>query len=140
MKTAVRKHRLTFRQVDLESIRGGTKTCTVRFTKAAAAARPGEALMLQVGAYNRPTVLEAVVVRVLQLDLEPELHRCFDLPPDVTSLKAEYEFYRRPLEPDADTAPELLEALRDSGTDFEAVVSEAAERGVTSCTAVWWTV
>ncbi len=139
MKTAVRKHRLTFRQVDLENIRSGKKTCTVRFSKAAAAARPGEALVLQVGSYSKPVVLESVIVKTERISLEPELHRAFDLPPDVLSLTAEREFYAKPLEPDEATTPALLEALRDSGGDLEAVLMDAAERGVNTCTAVWWT-
>lgn len=95
--------------------------------------------MLAFGAYHKPTVLETTIRRVEVIDLEPELHRAFDLPPDVMSLVDEQRFYERPLEPDEATTTALLEALRDSGGDLEAVLLDAAERGVNTCTALWWT-
>lgn len=130
--------RLTFPNSLLAPVLTGAKHASIRFTKAAAAARPGEALVLQFGAYHRPTCLEATVRRVALVDLEADLARAYTLPEHVRSLVEERRFYERPLEPDANTAPDLCAALRDSGTDLEAVVGEAAERGVTSCTCVWW--
>ncbi len=132
-----KRRRLSFRLEHLEAVRSGRKVATVRFSAAAARIRPGDALTLAFGRRDRPTVLQASAVRSLELDLEPELHRCFDLAPSVLS-SSQRDFYARPLEPDANTAAALLEALRDSGGDFEAVLLEAAERTVTSCTAVWW--
>lgn len=96
-------------------------------------------LVLAFGRYDRPTVLEATVRHVEVIDLENDLVRAFTLPEHVLSLKAEYEFYARPLEPDDRTPQALLEALRDSGPgDYAAVLCEAAERGVSTCTALWW--
>ena len=130
--------RLTFPLSALAPVLTGAKCATVRFSKTSAAARPGDVLVLAFGRYDRPVTFSATVRRVERIDLQ-ELRRAFDLAPDVLSLKAEHEFYSRPLEPDETTAPELLEALSASGGDFEALLLEAAERGVNVCTAVWWT-
>ncbi len=130
--------RLTFPLSLLAPVLTGAKHASIRFTDAAAAARPGEALVLQFGAYNRPTCLEATVRRVALVDLEADLIRAYTLPEHVRSLVEERAFYRRPLEPDADTVPELIAALRDSGGQYADVVGEAAARGVTTCACVWW--
>lgn len=122
----------------LEPVRSGRKTCTVRFSAAAARIRQGDRLTLAFGAYHRPTCLEATVRRVALVDLEADLIRAYTLPEHVRSLVEERDFYRRPLEPDDRTPPELLEALRDSGGEYADVLGEAASRGVTSCACVWW--
>ncbi len=101
--------------------------------------RTGDRLTLAFGRRDRPICLEATVRRVVTLDLEDDLTRCFTLPEWVQSLTDERRFYATPLEPDDRTAPELLEALAASGGDFEAVMCDAAEKGVSTCTAVWWT-
>lgn len=132
--------RLTFPLSALAPVLTGAKCCTVRFSKTAAAAGPGEALVLAFGAYNRPACLEATVRRVEVIDLENELARAYTLPEHVRSLVEERRFYERPLEPDDRTPEALLEALRDSGPgDYAAVLSEAAERGLSACTCLWWT-
>ena len=130
--------RLTFPLSSLAPVKTGAKHATLRFSKAAAAARPGEALVLQFGAYNRPTCLAATVRSVVTLDLEDELARAFTLPEWVQSLADERNFYTTPLEPDGATAPELLAALAASGGALEGLLLEAAERMATSCTAVYW--
>lgn len=135
-----RRHRLTFRSQHLAPVESGAKCATLRFTSAAAAARPGDVLVLAFGRYDRPVVLEATVRRAEVIDLEAELVRAFTLPEHVRSLVEERRFYEQPLEPDDRTPEALLEALRDSGGgDYAAVLAEAAERGVSACTALWWT-
>ena len=81
--------------------------------------------MLAFGAYNRPTCLEATVQRVVAVSLEDDLERCFTEPESVFA-------------PDADTPPELLEALAASGGDFEGLLEDAAEKMAVSCTAIFW--
>lgn len=135
---AAKHHRLTYRLEHLEPVRSGQKTCTVRFSAAAARIRKGDRVTLAFGRYDRPVCLEAVACRVTPLDLEPELMRAFTLPESVRNLVDERRFYERPLEPDFDTAPELLEALAASGGDYEALLLEAAERGAEHCVCVWW--
>ena len=139
MKPAVLSHRLTFRQADLEATLKGTKCCTVRFSQVAARVRCGDLLTLAFGRYDAPVLLTAAAARVETVMLEPELHRCLDLPADVLSLKAEYAFYARPVAPDHNTPAALLEALAASGGSFESVLNEAVTRDAQSCTCVWWT-
>lgn len=103
--------------------------------------RTGDRLTLQFGSYSSPTCLEATVREIVTLDLEDDLTRCFTLPEWVQSLTDERRFYAQPLEPDGATAPELLAALAASGGDaeaFEAVMCEAAEKGVSTCLAIYW--
>ncbi len=140
MAAQVRQHRLTFRTAHLEAVRKGEKCCTVRFSAAAARIREGDRLTLAFGRYDRPTCLESTVRQVVTLDLEDSLERCFTLPEWVQSLADERRFYATPLgRPDGATEPELVEALQASGGDFESLMLEAAEKGVSTCRAVYWT-
>ena len=138
MKTAVRKHRLTFRQTHLEAVLSGSKVATIRFSQVAARVRPGDALTLAFGRYDRPVVLTAAAARVESIYLEPELARAYTLPEHVTSLVAERRFYEQPIEPDAATPAALLAALAASGGSFESVLAEAVDRDADTCTCVWW--
>lgn len=137
-RVQTKRHRLTFRLELLEPVLSGAKCCTIRFSAVAARVRPGDALVLAFGAYNRPTVLTAAAARVETVLLEPELARAYTLPETVLSLKAEYAFYAQPIVPDANTPPELVAALAASGGDFAALLQEANARDAEHAICIWW--
>jgi ASC-1-like (ASCH) protein len=154
----IKAHRLTFRLEHLAPVEAGAKTCTVRLSaRAAASIQSGDQLALCFGAYQSPTVLEAVAARVEHLDISEDLMIRYeaeaevlelDDPADVDALEAslaDFNAYtpaqfRSALEADG-VSSALFDALEDSGADargYDDVLDEASEREVATVHLIWW--
>jgi len=150
---AVRKHRLTFRQVDLEPVLSGRKTATIRFSRVAARVRPGDTLTFAFGNRMRPEILTAAAARVDHSDLTEQLEQMRKVDAELDSLTEQEEAemdaaaavmetwtpedHRTFLRSDGVPA-ELLDALEAAGGDYNNVLLEADARGLSMCSTVWW--
>ncbi len=136
----------------------GAKTCTVRLSaRAAGSIRSGDPLALCFGAYQSPTVLEAVAARVEHLDISEDLMIRYQAEAEVLELEtaadidaleaslADFNAYtpaqlRAALEQDG-VSSALFDALEASGSDargYDDVLDEASEREVATVHLIWW--
>ena len=148
-----KRHRLTFKLEHLAPVEAGAKTCTVRFSKVAARVQAGDGLTLAFGRYDRPAVLEAAAARVEHFDLTTQLEQMREIDAGLDNLTEQEEAemdaaeeimqgwtpadYRRFYLSDGVPAA-LLDALDNTGGDFNNLLLEAEVRGSSVCTAIWW--
>ncbi len=137
----------------------GAKTCTVRLSeRSGGGINSGDQLALCFGAYQSPTVLEAVAARVVHLDISEDLMIRYQAEAAVLELETAADIeaaaadaadfdaytpaqYRAALEADG-VSSALFDALEDSGADargYDDVLDEASEREVATVHLIWWT-